>query len=99
MYTGGELAAVDAAAPAPSRRINLCTAINDALHIALAADPKWVLLQRCDAAAPVSADNLRLSCSTCKVLRSKVLRVCATTASQSGWITTYQRFIPRQYGD
>ncbi len=42
---GGELAAMDRAAPGqPSRRINLCTAINDALHIALAADPKCVLL-------------------------------------------------------
>ena len=46
MYAGGELAAADAAVPAqPSRRINLCTAINDALQIVLAADPKCVLLR------------------------------------------------------
>ena len=52
VYAGGELAAAHAAVPAqPSRRINLCTAINNALHIALAADPKCVLLRfkGCDA--------------------------------------------------
>ena len=90
VHTGGELAAADVQAPAPSRKINVCTAINDALHIALAADPKCALLRlyRVEAVpflSPATIQRLSKASMPRCVLRSR--RTCRERANGSSLIS------------